>query len=215
MSMQEMIASLSDEMLAYAELTQDPLFHKIPKDQISYYVESSLDQGRQMGAHYAGISVRECCKREGLAFEITSKSGTFHQVSFRAQIDFAKKPPEIVIYSSSLVEMQQALETLLGREESPDIDELIDIHLAHEFFHYLEYKSGHFTNELLKPIDVFKLGFYTKRSSVVKSSEIAAHAFCKEMMGLPYLPNLLDYVYLIENKQMSLEQFKSISINWI
>jgi len=170
--------------------------------------------GRQMAADYMGTSVRSLCQREGLKHEITSKSGKFHNVSLRAQIDFATNPPEIIIYSSSLSEMQQALETVMGHQESPDLDRLIDIHLAHEFYHYLEYKSGRFTNELLEPIDVLKLGFYTKRSSVVKCSEIAAHAFCKEIMGLPYLPNLLDYVYLIENKTMSIEQFRHNMQEW-
>lgn len=214
MPMQEMIDSLSDEMLACAELEQDPLFHRIPKDQIPYYVESSLARGRQIGTEYTGDSVRSLCQREGLKYDITSKSGKFHDVSFRAQIDFAKVPPEIVIYSSSLSEMQQALETVLGQQIGPDIDRLIDIHLAHEFYHYLEYKAGRFTNELLEPIDVFKLGFYTKRSSVVKCSEIAAHAFCKEVLGLSYLPNLLDYVYLIQNKTMSMEHLSSRMEAW-
>lgn len=214
MPMQEMIDSLSDEMLACAELEQDPLFHRIPKDQIPYYVESSLVRGRQIGTEYTGDSVRSLCQSEGLKYDITSKSGKFHDVSFRAQIDFAKVPPEIVIYSSSLSEMQQALETVLGQQIGPDIDRLIDIHLAHEFYHYLEYKAGRFTNELLEPIDVFKLGFYTKRSSVVKCSEIAAHAFCKEVLGLSYLPNLLDYVYLIQNKTMSMEQLRSRMEAW-
>ncbi|MDQ0089816.1 hypothetical protein J2T12_003229 [Paenibacillus anaericanus] len=214
MSIQEVINSLSDEMLACAELEQDPLFHKIPRDKIPYYVKESLDKGRQIGAAFAGNSVRALCQREGLKYEITGKSGKFHQVSFRAQIDFAKAPPEITVYSASLSEMQQALEALMGHHESPDMEQLIDIHLAHEFYHYLEYKSGRFTNELLEPIDVLKLGFYTKRSSVVKCSEIAAHAFCKEITGLPYLPNLLDYVYLIENKTMSIEQFKHKMQDW-
>lgn len=214
MSIQEVINSLSDEMLACAELEQDPLFHKIPRDKIPYYVKESLDKGKQIGAAFAGTSVRALCQREGLKYEITGKSGKFHQVSFRAQIDFAKVPPETTVYSSSLSEMQQALEALMGHQQSPDMEQLIDIHLAHEFYHYLEYKSGRFTNELLEPIDVLKLGFYTKRSSVVKCSEIAAHAFCKEITGLTYLPNLLDYVYLIENKTMSIEQFKHKMQDW-
>src|SRR4051794_38185539 len=103
-------------MLGCAELEQDPLFHKIPKQQIPYYVESSLARGRKIAADYTGTSVRTLCQSEGLSYDITSKSGTFHQVSFRAQIDFAKTPPEIVIYSSSLSEMQQALEAVLGQQ---------------------------------------------------------------------------------------------------
>ncbi|MNJ38467.1 hypothetical protein D3C77_333140 [compost metagenome] len=212
--LQEAIDALSDEVLACAELAQDPLFHKISKNRIPYYVRASLDRGKQMAGNYTGASIRTLCQREGLRYEISGKSGKFHHVSFRAQIDFAKNPPEIIVYSSSLSEMQQALETILGHEESPDMDRLIDIHLAHEFYHYLEYKAGRFTNELLEPIEVLRLGFYTKRSSVVKCSEIAAHAFCKELIGLPYLPNLLDYAYLIKTQAMPLEQFQQSMEEW-
>lgn len=214
MLLQETTAALSDEVLACAELTQDPLFYKIPKDKIPYYVKASLDKGRQMAADYIGISARALCERAGLKYEISGKTAKFHHVSFRAQINFAKKVPEIIVYSSSLSEMHQALEAVLGHEESPDMDRLIDIHLAHEFYHYLEYQTGSFTNELLEPIAVLQLGFYTRWSGVMKCSEIAAHAFCKEVMGLPYLPNLLDYVYLVKSGSMSAEQFQQCVKNW-
>ncbi|SMF89771.1 hypothetical protein SAMN05661091_4770 [Paenibacillus uliginis N3/975] len=207
---------LSDEIMACAELEQDPLFHKIPKDKIPYYVSTSLARGREAAAPYIGRDIRELCQAEGLRYEITNRSGTFHNVSFRAQIDFAKKTPEIIVYSASLAGMRQAYQEVVGTDaEGTELDRLIDIHLAHEFYHYLEYKTGKFTNEELEPIEVFRLGqFFVKRSSVVKTSEIAAHAFCKEVMGLPCLPNVLDYVYLIQSNTLSEEQFGQQVISW-
>ncbi|MEF2968208.1 hypothetical protein V3851_20460 [Paenibacillus sp. M1] len=187
----------SDEVMACAELAQDPLFHKIPPDRIPYYVRASLEAGRAAAAAYAGRSVRDICGREGLRYEISKRSGKFHNVSFRAQIDFAKPSPEVIIYASSLAEMEQACRAVMGEANSPERERLIDIHLAHELYHYLEYKSGNFTNERLEPITVFRIGPFAKTSTVVKCSEIAAHAFCKEIIGLPFLPNLLDYMYLI------------------
>lgn len=212
----EGIQSLLDETMACAELEQDPLFHKIPAEQIPYYISRSLAKGREAAAVYIGRDIRELCQEEGLRYDITSRSGTFHKVQFRAQIDFAKNPPEIIVYAESLAGMKRSYQEVVGTVvEGTELDRLIDIHLAHEFYHYLEYKSGKFTNEELEPIEVFRLGrWLTKRSSVVKTSEIAAHAFCKELMGLPCLPNVLDYVYLMQNKELSEAQFAAQVERW-
>ncbi|WP_202128891.1 hypothetical protein [Paenibacillus dendrobii] len=204
------LTHLSDEILGCMELKQDPLFHKIPEDKIAYYVQASLRAGRVAAEKYKGCNIRRMYREAGLRHEVTDASGDFHQVSFRAQIDFAKKPPQILLYSSSLNGMQRVCRNILGASPTaePDMDRLIDIHLAHEFYHWLEYREGSFTNERLEPIEVFKLGPYTKRSSVVQCSEIAAHAFCKEVLDLPCLPNLLDYAYLIEDNQLQEKVFE-------
>ncbi|WP_106768656.1 hypothetical protein [Paenibacillus faecalis] len=216
MTVRDLRSTFSDEVMACAELEQDPLFHKIPKSKIPYYVSASLAKGREAAAPYMGKNIRELCQAEGVRYEITNRSGTFHNVSFRAQIDFTKNPPEIIIFSASLAGMGPAYREVTGaEEEGTELDRLIDIHLAHEFYHYLEYKSGKFTNEELEPIEVFRLGtFFVKRSTVVKTSEIAAHAFCKEILGLPCLPNVLDYVYLIRSNQLSQKQFEQQVISW-
>lgn len=204
------LSGLSDEVLGCMELRQDPLFHKIPPANIPYYVHESLQAGRLAAAAYKGHGIRELCRNNGLHYEITEASGKFHNVSFRAQIDFAKKPPEIILYASSLKGMQTVCKDVLGElsgTAETDLDLLVDIHLAHEFYHWLEYRDKVFTNEKLETIVVFKLGPFTKKSSVVQCCEIAAHAFCKELLDLPCLPNLLDYAYLIREMQLPAEEF--------
>ncbi|MFU1796769.1 hypothetical protein ACM1RC_23105 [Paenibacillus azoreducens] len=204
------LSGLSDEVLGCMELRQDPLFHKIPPANIPYYVHESLQAGRLAAAAYKGHGIRELCRNNGLHYEITEASGKFHNVSFRAQIDFAKKPPEIILYASSLKGMQTVCKDVLGElsgTAETDLDLLVDIHLAHEFYHWLEYRDKVFTNEKLETIEVFKLGPFTKKSSVVQCCEIAAHAFCKELLDLPCLPNLLDYAYLIREMQIPAEEF--------
>lgn len=205
------LSGLSDEVLGCMELKQDPLFHKIPPAKIPYYVHESLQAGRLAAAKYKGFGIRDMCRGAGLRYEITEASGTFHNVSFRAQIDFAKTPPEIMLYASSLKGMQTVCQDLLGERcgtDETELDLLVDIHLAHEFYHWLEYRDQTFTNEKLEKIEVFKLGPFTKKSSVVQCCEIAAHAFCKDLLALPCLPNLLDYAYLIREGQLPADEFK-------
>lgn len=208
---------LTDEVLAHAELTKDPLYRKIPRDRLAYYVDRSLHRGREVAQASRGMSIRELYRSEGLRYEITDRSGTFHQLSLRAQIDFNKTPPEVVIYAASLRGMADAYRAIMSPGEQAqrpssrqddELERLVDIHLAHEFFHYLEYRAGQFTNDMLEPVEVFRLGRrLVKRSSVVQCSEIAAHAFCKEMMDLPFLPNVLDYAFLLQTGSLSEEAF--------
>ncbi len=40
----------SDEFLAYLELKQDMLFHKIPEENILYYIDESLNIGANFAA---------------------------------------------------------------------------------------------------------------------------------------------------------------------
>lgn len=225
MAILEKLGMIPDEALAGLELEQDPLFHKIPEAKLPYYVQASLKRGREAASACQGEDIRSLCKREGLRYEVTERSGTFHNVSFRAQIDFAAVPPEIIIYSASLQSMRQAYRDAFesgeaapepeGEQDQAELDRLVDIHLAHEFYHYLEFRSGRFTNEELEPVEVFRLGsLYTKRASVVKTSEIAAHAFCKELLGLPVLPNLLDYVYLMRAGELASGQLEVRLRKW-
>lgn len=210
------LCALSDEIMGCLELGRDLLFHKIPEADIPYYVHASLRAGRLAAAPYRGKNIREMCREAGLRYAVTHASGTFHGVAFRAQIDFAANPPEIIVYADSLEGMRRVSREVLAepretsRPSNPEADLklLIDIHLAHEFFHFLEYRDGAFTNERLERIEVFRLGPYTKKASVAQCSEIAAHAFCKTLLNLPCLPNLLDYVYLIKEGLMTGEQFQ-------
>ncbi|KJB87681.1 hypothetical protein AZ66_11865 [Paenibacillus sp. E194] len=204
------LSRLTDEVLGCMELRQDPLFHKLPPEKIPYYVRESLQAGRLAAATYKGLGIRGMCRDAGLRYEITEASGKFHNVSFRAQIDFTKTTPEIILYASSLEGMRTVCQEILGERFSrsaADLDLLVDIHLAHEFYHWLEYREQIFTNEKLERIEVFKLGPYTRKSSVVQCCEIAAHAFCKELLGLPFLPNLLDYAYMIREQQLATGDF--------
>ncbi len=54
--------------------------------------------------------------------------------------------------------------------------------------------------------------FFKRKSSIIKCSEIAAHSFSKEILGAKFLPNIYDYLYLIELGKISLDDFKKIII---
>ena len=82
------------------------------------------------------------------------------------------------------------------------------IHLAHEFYHFLEFKNNKNTNDMLDSIDIYFFRGIKRKSTILKTREIAAHSFCKEILKLKFHPKILDYIYLIEKEKIDLKEFK-------
>ena len=59
---------MEDRILAMCELSNDLLFHKIPRERLGYYVDASLEAGRQLGGepvvflHYPPITQQNRCE---------------------------------------------------------------------------------------------------------------------------------------------------------
>lgn len=208
------IGKLDDRSLAFAELKNDLLFHKIPKEKVSYYVDGSLFIGRSKAAQYIGRDLKTICRENGVNVEIVNKSGKFYGVRFRAEISFSKKENRIKIYKESLIELMNTCNKADLFNFKLTYKDVFNIHLAHEFYHYLEYKEKQHTNELLGPITTMNFGFFKNKATITKCSEIAAHSFCKEVLGLKYLPNIYDYLYLIELGQITFTDFKEMVFSW-
>lgn len=205
---------LDDDILALAELERDPVFHKLDSGRYGYYLEQSLGAGRRAARPLQGQDIRVLLEEAGIEFRLAESAGTgTMKVALRAQLDWSGKVPHITVYRESLRQLQIAAETR-GALGPVTFDRIVDIHLAHEYYHWLEYRSGQFTNELLEPIECFRIGPFRRKATVLQTSEIAAHAFCKEMLGLPYLPSLLDHMYLIQTGETKMEQFAENVKKW-
>lgn len=205
---------LDDEILALAELERDPVFRKLDASRYSYYLGHSLTAGRQAAQPLQGQDIRMLLKEAGIEFRVADAAGAGPmKVALRAQLDWSRKVPHITVYRESLRQLQDAAKTN-GALGPVDFERIVDIHLAHEYYHWLEYRSGQFTNELLEPVECFKIGPFRRKATVLQTSEIAAHTFCKELLGLPYLPSLLDHMYLIQTGEIKIEQFAENVKKW-
>lgn len=73
------------------------------------------------------------------------------------------------------------------------IEEVHEIVLAHELFHYYEDVYPElYTN--IKEIKLWKLGPYTHYSKLICPGEIAAMAFTKELLALDFNPEAINYL---------------------
>ena len=119
------------------------------------------------------------------------------------------------MYKQSIAELaKHSCDYVIGEEEA------LAVHLAHEYFHYLEYHSSErkddrtqpyyshgFVSDYLEPVQLVKLFGRRRQAGILRCSEIAAHAFAKEMMGLEILPNYYDYTWLMAGGKLHREDF--------
>jgi len=89
-------------------------------------------------------------------------------------------------------------------------EQALEVHLAHEFFHIWEYQNDRSIVDELEPIVSLRVLGFQRTSHIYKCGEIAAHAFAKELLGLPFLPNFYDYLYLMNTGKMTRPAFDGL-----
>lgn len=199
---------MKDEVLALCDLSNDLLYHKIPKEKLSYYISESLMIGKRIANQWKGQSIRKLCEEKNIQIKYIKESKKTYGVSFRTQIEMDKRQTTIFIYEGSIREL--AKNSGFNKQKPLTYEDALDIHLSHEFFHYLEYSRNEFVSEQLEQIITIKLPFFTKKAHINRCSEIAAHAFTKELLGLEDLPNLYDYHFLINSGKMKQRDFEEM-----
>ncbi|WP_070000364.1 hypothetical protein [Cellulosilyticum sp. I15G10I2] len=204
--------NISDEILALCELSNDLLFHKIPRHKYSYYIKSSLNAGKQAAKAYLGEDIRELYKKNGLVIEYCETTNSYCGVKFRAQVTMGKEETIVTLYTKSLNEFAQY--SSFEGNASIAYETALDVHLCHEFYHFLEHKANTSVSETLDSVETIKLPFFTRRAHINRCSEIAAHAFAQEMLGLDHLPNIYDYIYLVNTSQISKENFDKMIVEF-
>ena len=208
---------LTDEALAYFELRNDTFFHKIPKEKVYYYISNSLLAGKRAAKEYPG-NINAVCEREGISIQIHRSKGIFPGISMRAQSIYSRQEKIIRLYSESINEFLSGCENTNLPDGCLDYERIIALHIAHEFFHYIEYKEEKSVPNSLEPVITKKIGkVFTQTAHIHPCSEIAAHKFCKCINGLRYLPNIYDLIFLLNNGRMNnefmifiLDEFESI-----
>ena len=190
-----------DRFLAYLELRKDTFFHKIPTEKIRYYIDGALAYGKQLAVTADFVDPSELCDRLGVTVikEITGKTETV-----RGTLELVKNKKTIRMYQQSLRQV--------ARDHNITLAQLEEAVLLHELFHLLEEQTRS-TTEQLERIETMQFLGFKRTAAVRQTREIAAHAFVKERMQLPFLPNYWDYSWDVEDTRESLlaiEEFRSI-----
>lgn len=191
----------SDEFLAYLELKQDILFHKIPEKDILFYIEKSLKIGSDCALKIGRRDIENLYAENDILIKEEAHDGVFFKVQMRAQFESDRKGNNLVyLYNQSIIQ--------LAEENHIDVKEMKRIILAHEFFHYLESKEKTHVYDQFLPIETTKFLMFSQKVHIRRTSEIASNAFAKYLLNLKHLPNFYDYQYLLNSKQISVNEIE-------
>ena len=199
---------MDDRVLAMCELSNDLLFQKIPRERLGYYVDCSLEAGRGAARQFAGKEIRSLYAEYGVKILNAGNGRKNYGVILRGQAVLDSKGCSVEVY-------QDSIQTLAAHSEWKGItltlEQALDIHLAHEFFHIWEYLEHCSIAEQLDSITRFSFLGLGLTAHIQRCGEIAAHAFAKELLNLQVLPNLYDYLYLIGTDKMSCSAFDELT----
>lgn len=195
----------NDTNLAMAELSGDLIFGKIPPSRYLYYINASLEAGNSAAKQYLGKNAHELCHDCGATICMEDKPARTGGINLRAQAVTEDKKTTIFLYRDSIQSLVD--NSAWEGEASFDLETAISAHLYHELFHVIEEQRGAYVSDQLDCVATWRLLSWSGSSHVVRCSEIAAHSFAKEMLGLPWLTNFYDYIYLLNTKQFTKVQF--------
>lgn len=200
---------MDDRILALCELSNDLLFHKISKERLPYYINASLDAGRSIAQQFKGQDIKELYRRNNIEIHHTGSGKQNYGVVLRGQSVMNETHCSVDIYQDSIRELA-AHSSWAG--SSLTQEQALDIHLAHEFFHIWEYRERRSIVDALEPVVSASFFGLQRKAHINRCGEIAAHAFAKELLVLPFLPNFYDYRYLIDTGAMNQNDFDNLII---
>lgn len=198
---------MNDQVLALCELSNDLLFHKIPRERLTYYADASLEAGRTAAKGFLGQDVRELYRQNGIEIRYAGSGKQGYGVILRGQSVMGEEQCSVDVYQDSIRELA-AHSVWEGR--SLTLEQALDAHLAHEFFHIWEYREHRSIAEELEPVVSISFLGFKRRVRINRCGEVAAHAFARQLLGLPFLPNFYDYRYLIDTGAMTQADFDSL-----
>ncbi|KPC77908.1 hypothetical protein ADL26_01545 [Thermoactinomyces vulgaris] len=197
--------SVDPQTLFQLELKQDEYYEHIPPDALPYYVEQAMKKGQTVASlHGRPLSLRTLLNqllKEGVC--IRFQDAHPHDPFIRAQ--YRKKPKTIEIYRRSLQQIDQFFDAM---GESVAEEEIMLLHLYHEWFHHLEETRCGRTDADLAKVVVKRMGPFKQRKGILRTREIAAHTFTQAVMKLPWSPLLLDYLLDFQQRGWSKSEIR-------
>lgn len=188
---------ISSKLLGYKELEKSPIYDKIPKDKREYYVEESLEIGKNTAKQVQteNKNIYQLLDDHKIVLEKKRSGKILSNFTLRGEINFSEKKCKIIVYEESIEEIFESGKKLLPKQFVLSKEQALEVHLSHEYFHYLEFISGKTVSENLGKIRVPLVMNLTHRVDVIECSEIAAHSFAKQFCHLDVLPNYYDLQY--------------------
>lgn len=195
------------ENMCLAELQEDAQFKNMPEGGVRDYIDRLIkiaadkadDIKLKCGSGNPNFSLEDICKSRGVGVNLIDGPRAQAGGRFRAEIYYDEKI--INIMKRSIDQMYDALknfEFIFGENERfISVENIKNMHIAHELYHLIEFTDGEYTPEMLPSVTGVNIFGFERRSGVSKASEAAAHIFCMRLLDLPFHPKMLDYMCLL------------------
>ena len=180
------------------------MYPSIRPNQIVSYIEGAVEFGRQAGKEYEYngdlAPLMEHIVRSDTRVTFVDEPKKDGDKLIRAQ--YIRKPATILV--SPVVGTDGPFFLRSGfhiRQE-----DLIALHVCHQWFHHLEDTRFGRTDDKLPKIVMRKVGPVMFKQPVESTREIAAHAFTQQVIGLSWYPLLLDLLIDYSERKVKKEQ---------
>lgn len=200
------LTELTEEQFAMLELMNDRLFEYIPADDYRYYIRESIRLGEEAYEEYKCRDLEQILKEAQV--EIIRNEREFEHglpgYKVWAQVSYGEHEKKIELF---MPEIRKKCTVLTQNGIKVQEQWLVTMHLAHEFYHFLEYSCRGSAGEKLKPVKKKKF-FRTVEKPLRTASEIAAHSFAVRYMNSDIYPQLTDYLVFLHEGILTQEAFQ-------
>jgi hypothetical protein len=191
--------------LFFSELEQDEFYPHIPKDQLLNYIQQATQAGERVAKQYARADHVKDMLNQLLKQKIRVRILEKHSSDPSVRAQYIKKPATIVVFRYSIQQIRDFFRRL--GEEVKEEDILL-LHLYHEWFHHLEETQCGRTDYALPKVIVKQRGPFALKKPIYRLREIAAHSFTQKAMDLSWTPLLLDHLLTFKQKGWSHAQIR-------
>ena len=190
------LQSITNEEWGKYAFSRDPIHRKVtPKQQALYTqkaTQSGVEQARKLMAESpSATSIWEIAEAQGLVIDKEESEGSDDYIVF-AKYNY---PNNITLFMKNVTHLQAFLEDHQLLDLVGDV-EIASVLLAHEMYHFCEETIPDVYTKLER-FELWKLGPFKYKTGLIAIREIAAMAFAKEILDLPYHPYIFDTLLLL------------------
>lgn len=205
------LKAVPDEIWNTYALRNEPLKYKLAAADQADFLQLAHRTGIRLAhrvwGQYPDQSLSDIYRALGIQLHELSDEDGGHYTMFACYTE----PDKVELYTETIRLAEESL-----REENCTAAlagiQIRDILLAHELFHYYECTlSAEELPTKQKLLTLWHIGRFQYKSSIISLNEIAAMAFAKEYLSMPYSPYILDVLLLYHsNRRMAMELYEYI-----
>ncbi|SFG16350.1 hypothetical protein [Oribacterium sp. WCC10] len=212
------VESLSHKNYMELLLSQDKYCKYISKEQFLKYIEGAMEIGNckaeDIKSEQKNVTFRDMpgiMKSEPGIETVTGPGG--YQIA--AYTVFQGNHCKVVLNEDVIELKLKCLKDWAADDisrqglitEINSFEKLKGLHLAHEYFHCIEYLRCERVYEKLEPAEV-KVLFGKSQKKIRTVSEISAHSFVKSLFSLSVSPVMLDYITMLTTGMLDPDEFQ-------